>query len=377
MPLYYATAADPWYVVTGCDYGPASNTGAWSPIGIPFHAPNHAQFTKSGSDNYLDIWDQAQNYLLEFYEEGNPGAALPACGAASASAACPIHMHSCALAQFDTAQDWGGVSSTRPGNFAPFMGVIRMQELMEGQINHALYLNVDCVGPAVFPDVDNSLAWLCGAPPAPDATNRPPEGSLFFLDYSDKQVQSMNIPKWQKAVLTAFAHYGGYVGATGLAGWTLNPYLESGEAYSQQNVANPFPQWAASQPGVVNGGCNSSDCRYTFPFLDKVPWVNGPTCPASSYPNGCDLSHHMHIANPCVAAGLANQPANSATPPCVWPLRLQSSGNGSISISFGGAQYQSPKTNDGLRWQGKSCDPDCTAWQQLDFREMGWSVLWR
>ena len=43
MPLYYATAADPWYVVTRCDYGPAQNSGAWSSIGILFHAPivNH------------------------------------------------------------------------------------------------------------------------------------------------------------------------------------------------------------------------------------------------------------------------------------------------------------------------------------------------
>jgi hypothetical protein len=345
IPLYYATASDPWYVVTGCDYGPARNTGAWSPIGIPFHAPNRAEFNLSDTDNSLAIWDQAQNYLLEFYEYGNPGVTLPACGAVSASEACPIHMHSCAMAQFDTGQDWGGISSTRPGNFAPFMGVIRMQELMQGHINHALYLNVDCVvAPPVFPDVAGSMAWPCGVSPAPNAVNRPPEGSLFFLDYSDAQLQSMNIPQWQRTVLTAFAHYGAYAGATGLGGQTLNPYLESGEAYSQQDVADPFPQWAASQPGVVKVGCNANDCRYSFPFLDNVPWVNGPTCPSSSHPNGCDLSHHMHIANPCVAAGLANQPANSATPPCVWPLTLHSSGNGSVAINMGGAKYESAVT---------------------------------
>jgi len=202
VPLYYATSSDPWYVVTECDYSPKQNNCGWNPVGIPFHAPNRAEFTQSNADNSLAIWDQAQKYLVEFYQSGNPGETLPACGATSASAACPIHMHSCSLAKFDSDQDWGGVSSTRPGNFAPFMGVIRFQELMQGQINHALYLNTECVnGPAVFPDVYKTMAWLCGVSPAPGPANRPLEGSLFFLDYTDSQIQSMNIPSGKKRCL--------------------------------------------------------------------------------------------------------------------------------------------------------------------------------
>jgi hypothetical protein len=373
MPLYYATANDPWYVITGCDYAPAHSTGPWNPIGIPFHAPNQAEFNLSYSDNYLGVWDQSQNYLVEFYEYGHPGATLPACGATSASDACPIHMHSCAIAKFDTSQDWGGVSSTRPGDFAPFMGVIRLQELMQGQINHALFLDLDCVvSPPVFPDVVKSMAWPCGVPPAPSVSNRPREGSLFFLDYSDAQIQSMNIPQWQKTVLTAFAHYGGYAGTTGLGGSTISPYMESGQAYSQQHVANPFPQWAASQPGVTKG-CNASDCRYVFRFFDRVPWVNGPTCPASSHPNGCDLSHHLHIADPCVAAGLANQPANASTPPCVWPLTVQivGSGTGSLTSSLSGVQYHSGTAQ--LAYVGKETPVTLTAKPSGSSTFQGWS----
>jgi hypothetical protein len=344
MPLYYATASDPWYVVTGCDYGPTTNTGPWSPIGIPFHAPDGTEFNQSTTDNYLAIWDQSQNYLVEFYGHDNPGQSLPACDATNASNACPIHMHSCAMAKFDTGQDWGGTSTTRPGGFGPFMGVIRMHELMAGEINHALYVDLDCVvGPPVFPDVVNSMAWACGVPPAPEPSNRPREGSLFFLDYSDAQIANMNIPQWQKTVLTAFAHYGAYAGTTGLGGETLNPYMESGQAYQQQGLQNPFVQWAASQSGVIEG-CDTNDCRYTFRFLDRVPWVNGPTCPADLYPNGCDLSHHMHIADPCVAAGLANQPANASTPPCVFSLKLQSSGAGAITVSSSGTQRRVTST---------------------------------
>ena len=174
--------------------------------------------------------------------------------------------------------------------------------------------------------------------------------------------------QWKKAVLTAFAHYGGYVGSTGLSGQTLNPYLESAEAYSYKGVSDPFPKWAASQSGVVNVGCNSSDCRYTFPFLDKVPWVNGPTCPSNLYAGGCDLSHHMHIASPCVAAGLANQPANAATAPCVWPLTLKSSGNGSVAISMKGSTSQSTS----LLYFGKESPVTLTAKPGTNSTFGGW-----
>jgi len=250
-------------------------------------------------------------------------------------------MHSCAMSKFDSDQDWGGVSATRSAGLAPFMGIIRLQELIQGQINHALYLGTDCVvGPPVFPDIGGYMAWECGTPPAPGAANRPSQASLFFLDYTDQQIQGMQIPQWQKTVLTAFAHYGGYVGETGLAGTTLNPYMESGEAYAYYGASNPFPQWAA-QNGVTET-CNANDCRYTFNFLDNVPWVTGPNCS-----NNCDLSHHMHIADPCVASGLANQPSNASTPPCVWPLtvKIAGKGSGSVTNSRGGPVVKTKATS--------------------------------
>ena len=321
MPLYYATASDPWYVITSCVDG--------GPLGIPFHAPSGAKFTLSNSDNFLDIWDQSQGYLLEFYQYKKPGLSLPACTATSASQACALSMYTCSMSSFDTSKDWGSHSASRSGGFKPFMGVIRMQELMQGQINHALYLSTDCVvGPAVFPDVPNQMAYPCGKGSTPGPANRPRQASLFFLDYTDQQIAAMNVPQWQKTVLTAFAHYGGYIGEAGGGGSTLNPYMESGEAFAFAGKTNPFVQWASSQPGLSHS-CNSNDCRYYFKFLDSVPWVSGPGCPSST----CNLSHHLHVADPCVVAGLANQPSNAATPPCVWPVTVALAGSGAGSVS--------------------------------------------
>ena len=46
---------------------------------------------------------------------------------------------------------------------------------------------------------------------------RPKHGSLYFFDYTDEQIEAMDLPAWQKPMVVAMSHYGGYVGDTGLS----------------------------------------------------------------------------------------------------------------------------------------------------------------
>jgi hypothetical protein len=94
-------------------------------------------------------------------------------------------------------------------------------EWMAGEINHAIYLNTMCEARgAVFPSRNQNQALTCDRakwpwPMANETGARPKHGSLYFLDYTDEQIEAMHLPAWQKPMIVAMSHYGGYVGDTG------------------------------------------------------------------------------------------------------------------------------------------------------------------
>ena len=106
--------------------------------------------------------------------------------------------------------------------------VVRIDEWMAGEINHAIYLDTMCESSAgiVFPAPGPGTALTCEYVFEMNLTKqfpfclppgigpRPKHGALFFLDYTDEQIESMELPAWHKPMVTAMAHYGGYVGDT-------------------------------------------------------------------------------------------------------------------------------------------------------------------
>jgi hypothetical protein len=330
IALYYASDEDPWYQLEpgDCAYSPE--------LAVAFHAPSDAHFSGS-SDQNIGIWDQAQQLMIHMYRYGGTPPyrtdGLGACSATSATTACRVQVGQtgCAAQRTDgTDRDWGWTgyepfgsytigSNSNPSVFAALAGVVRGAELQSG-ILHAVQLNYACSNTensTVFPNTSNggSPAALCGADPSysPQSAERPPNGGLLFLDYSDAQIAAMSVATWQKNLLTALARYGGYLNVTSGTGplAVVSPdYTESGQAWADAKLGtlgDPLYGWLEGpehQPCEAPGLADGSQCRFVLAALANVPVLAGPSCTGP-----CDISHHIHMADPCVAKGLAGMTA--------------------------------------------------------------------
>lgn len=290
-PRYYATASDPVYKIASCNVrsGTSSN---FNPIGKSFHMPSGAQFSKGGSDQFLSVFDQTQNAIIEFYTYAAGNIALPAC-----SGTCSLSVgYSCTYANWNDAS--GRISNA--GNTlgsTPWALELRAQELVQGQINHPLYVLVRCENGVVFPGYGLGAGQCASAyDSSTPTTNRPPQGSLIFVDYTPTQINAMAIPAWKKAILRAMSTYGAYIGDTGGAGRLGGMALraEGSQAYYFSGVTWPIPAFAAANNIPTTGGGTSGEVGYIFSWASGIPTVNG-----------ADITGHIHIADPCVAKGLA------------------------------------------------------------------------
>lgn len=324
-PIYYGRVSDPLYRITSCQLNSGTiGDAAHNPVGQTFHIPNAAQFGNSRgsfgfSDQFFVVWDQVSNKILSAYNYARPNISLPACTATDPAKACPTpSWRSCDQADFssDTGyQVWPGGNGALdvPG----WALAIRTNEWVYGRINHALYLNTACeASGVVFPDLRNA-ALICA-----NQTNRPHEGNLVFLDYTDAQINAMNLPAWQEPIITALAHYGGYIGDTNNNQGSINvSRLESNQAYKLAGLTSPLYAWLEGQPGVTKRRSPEPGThKYIMYTFANLPNLTGPSCPSP-----CNYVGHLHIADPCVALGLAGLPGGCVPPqPAAKPKRKSS-----------------------------------------------------
>jgi hypothetical protein len=320
IPNYYGQASDPVYVITG---GAVPSDPAYNPLNKGFHAPNRARTNGADGEDFFMVWDQVRDEYFTFYRFGGGGAYIfPQCpGAISGqyhagtmSDPCPIGINpSDSMVNPRNDPKGYGVNWGNPwasNDMVAPLGEIRFQELMQGHIPHAIYLNVLCeqngrikpdgtwAAARVFPS-SIGAARPCGnlTGASTNVEKAPPSGALFFLDYSDAQLEQLKsyMPAWQYPIVEALTHYGGYVGDTGTP---LHPSrLESDDAYALAGVTNPFWAWIHGQPGL-NSVCGPGQCN--------LDWSNfslaGGHCPSDGL---CDIRKHIHIADPCIPAGMA------------------------------------------------------------------------
>ena len=104
-------------------------------------------------------------------------------------------------------------------------------------------------------------------------------------------------------MIEALTKYGGYIGDGGLPGIT-QMRMESVLPYAKLGVPTPAPpgfsstlSWLASQGAGCSGNCS-------LEFLKNVPLEGGT-----------GVQSHLHIADQCVAKGLAGQPGGCVTSP--------------------------------------------------------------
>lgn len=313
-PFYYGQATDPVYIVRS-SHPPGPN----SPTGKTFHAPSGAPYNFCRGDGYINIWDQTTNLLFSDYTWSTSWLKLPSCpgnGHAGTQAdPCPVDWggyNGVFNWSTDLGYGWVGGDSLPNGGWGTH---IRAQEIMSGPINHALFLYSDCMAGSVFPGKGSSVT-LC-----PAGVNRPPFGSLLFLDYTPAQLADLKtkLPLWQYRIIEALTNYGGYFGEASyhvFPGGSSLPVVgrfEGPAAYEKLGVPYPLYAWFKSFPhDPANGDPSKPIACYTygtFTGCDINPYVNvplytGPACPTAA----CDISKHMHIANECIALGMAGKP---------------------------------------------------------------------
>lgn len=344
IPNYYGQASDPVYVITG---GAVPSNPTYNPLNKGFHAPNQARTNGADSEDFFMVWDQVQEEYFTFYRFGGSGVyAFPPCPgmiegryhAGIMSDPCPIGINpSDSMVNPRDDPKGYGVNWGNPwasNDMVAPVGEIRFQELMQGHIYHALYLNVLCeqngwrkpdgtwAAARVFPSTIGA-ARPCGnlTGRSTNVDKAPPSGALFFLDYSDAQLAQLKnyMPAWQYPIVEALTHYGGYVGDTGTP---LHPSrLESDDAYALAGVTNPFWAWIQGQVGL-NEVCGPGQCNLDWSKFSLA----GGRCPSDGL---CDINRHIHIADPCIAAGLAGLTSDPS--PCGSPSRGNAANTGAIA----------------------------------------------
>jgi hypothetical protein len=302
LPMYYGRASDPIYKVNSC--GNHARGGAvHDPLNTFWHIPNQAQAAGGQSDEFFSVWDQTTNLILGMYTYAAPAPnKLANCTATTTATACPVTgtmtVSYCSMANYSTDPGYqvGGGQGDSLDNGAWSL-VVRNQELMSGTIPHALYLNVRMLSTlgSVFPAGSNSAFQGAG--------NWPREGALYFFDYTDAQINAMNLPAWQKPIIVAMSHYGGYAGDAGGQAQNGGIYpsrWEAGEAYTTAGISDPLFAWLSGL-GLSPHSNGTSATVFNLAMFSGIPLVNG-----------LDVAHHAHIADPCVALGLAGLPGGCA-----------------------------------------------------------------
>jgi hypothetical protein len=390
IPLYFGTASDVVYKIINVKYcGPlfdpmAVKDAAGIITNLTFHAPAGALYSGQGGgdDNSLGVWDSSgegisAGKVLGFYACCGGGTALPACPgvgpdgvmhAGTASDPCTFDPGGNEYCSWDDPKDgsgFGGGSAVDGSNgTGPYAAWIRNVELLAGHVLHAANWNTNCEATAggtepkvVFPaslEPGNGGALACTDQDA----LAPPNGSLYFLDYTDAQLDCLNPSKamcngadgkpvtkldpLHYVFVEQLAHYGGYQSDTGGPASTpgsLNFYhVESSESYAYYAM-HGFPT-------ALTGSC--ADCYASFQdffnahcggdYTDPTNWcytntrtapssayawetrifynlpftLPGPTCgTADAAAGNCGVGKHLHIADPCVPVTMAGMASAS------------------------------------------------------------------
>ena len=374
--MYYAQPDDPYFNLSptgspakSCSYTSDINgPGFRGPSGAPYTNTYRTDYGSGGADSGIRVFDPSSNVIAGGYSNWSSYSSNLLLGSSSAQSPLGTKMNvgsGCGLAKnIWTDQDWGtpngwvnSQGAEGSANWAPMATIVRNDELMEGLIAHALTWLVSCDGTYkgathVFPA--SADTWICSA----GTEAMPPNGALLYLDYTPAQIAAMNIPVWQKTLLTAASTYGGYFGVSSRQSSTAINLVEgneSGLAYQWQTggklsfpsgngqkgftisggTPDPVFAYLASEGVACNKGSGSSSCKYPMNLWANIPVLTGPSCPSTP----CAIGQHWHMADPCVASGLASGGAGSlqaAPTPCIGALYLTIQGAGTVNSNPAG-----------------------------------------
>ena len=287
-PVYFATAKDPVYKITSCYYNDGTT------VGMTLHMPVTTR-PSGGSDGHTSVVDQTTGIEFDFYD-GNDGVngtktglrdGPPAPSNNDCNGSCTDLPAMRGCGHYSLTGTGLDIPTTTAAGYGLIAGQMRAQDFQAGTMSHAITALIDCTHGYVYPSGAPGLDCVAAGDYRGD-TYALPMGAHLWLDYTDDQINALNLKPWEKTLVTAIAHYGIYlVDTSGLYGNDgITMQFESGESYFMSGVSQPMTGVAAA-----NG-------------IPQSTWPDG-----SHYyrftPNGVniDWAHHLHVLDPCVAKG--------------------------------------------------------------------------
>ncbi|BCI81508.1 hypothetical protein MTY66_31330 [Mycolicibacterium sp. TY66] len=226
VPIYVATTSTPRYSVacTISSWGPCPFTGHQIPI------PSGA-VPSPGSDGAMVVIDEASRNIYEFWQARQSGASWVSSWGAVNSL---------------DGSGWGGASTG--SGASRLAGVIRVAEIQQGSITHALALQTDNVcasiyrAPALKTDGNST------------ATNCIPEGARVRLNPS-VNLASLSLTPAERTVATALQTYGAYV-------------MDRGGS----SISVSFERDTTAAANSIGAVYQSAGLRWDYDSMPDIPW---------------------------------------------------------------------------------------------------------
>jgi hypothetical protein len=259
-PIYYSRRRDPRYRVRCVRWAETCEID-----GARVRIPSKAA-PASASDGHMAVIDQRSGVEYDFWQV----TAKPAGGGT-------LRVSHGGMTRIDGA---GTGSDATAARFGLAAGVIRGQEVLAGEIRHAVFTTVRCSsGSAVYPGARGTSGAPCSSFGLSDR-NAPPLGARLWLDMSDAQIEALAVPGWKKTILHAMADYGMLVGDTmnGNGAWAIHP--ESGASYTSFGAPDPWAKVAKRVQVPAFAGA------YLFDIDSGVDW-----------------GRYLRVLAPCVSRG--------------------------------------------------------------------------
>jgi hypothetical protein len=292
-PIYFSRPSDPAYTVRLSE--DRRDGGTWGVNGLhgaTVRVPEGAA-PSPGSDHHMIVVDQEAGWSYELWRvQGRlrGGGELRATWGTR------------------TRHDGDGVGVTPGSSSASGLsilgGIVRPEELLEGDIPHALYLSAHCTnGSAVAPatvggsDAENA----CSRRGLPDA-DAPALGQRLQLGYTDEQIAGMRIPNHSKVLLRAMARYGLILMDTTPDAW----HLDAEASVDRTSLGLPDPGVTFAQRAnlyTYNRGVHS------LWELDQIPGLDG---------REGSWTRDLRVIDPCVSDSSCPAAAPTSQGP-LWP----------------------------------------------------------
>ena len=254
-PIYFSERSNPAFRVNCTEFG-----GACSVDGHRVRIPNLAR-PAGGSDGHLAVIDQRNGWEYDFWQVSNkPGGGGQ------------LDVGWAGRTKIGTDGATGRRVGATAAGFALSAGVIRPAELRAGEIDHALFMTVDCTnGHAVYP-ADRGAGTACQGGLLDGLTEvAPAMGQHFFLEMSNAEIEALPVGNWQKTILEAMARYGMFVGDTGGSGWGI--LIESASSFTSFGRPDPWVR-IARRIGLPETVAADGTPRYAFDMRGTVDWAS-------------------------------------------------------------------------------------------------------